>query len=429
MRPPRSPPPISPRSTPGSPPPTTCCAPRTRATTGRASPCTPCTCPPTGSRPSCPTVWRRTARDAVDDAGGLDAGASLVGLDATLAAERRAARAREARARTDRRPAHRLRRRLRRPRRRRPRTPRRCAPPSASPPPSAPGSLRRSSASGSSRSRPRPGPAASGPSISSSPRSWSSGGLPDGLALTLPKVSTVAQVEAMAEVVAGARTGARPAGRAAAVRGAGRDAAARARRLRHRRPSRSSPLAVPGRISGLHYGTYDYSAALGIAAQYQSHGAPGGRPREGHHAARGRRHRHPALRRVDATSCPSATHRRGVAAARAARAPVARARVLPGLGPAPATSSSRRYLATYAFYREGWPEASGTPARLPAAEPPARCSTNRPRCARSPDSCCAACAAAPSRPTRSPTPTGIGLSADPCAPRSHTRARVTQEAT
>ena len=28
------------------------------------------------------------------------------------------------------------------------------------------------------------------------------GGLPDGLALTLPKVSTVAQVEAMAEVVA-----------------------------------------------------------------------------------------------------------------------------------------------------------------------------------------------------------------------------------
>ncbi len=36
------------------------------------------------------------------------------------------------------------------------------------------------------------------------------------------------------------------------------------------RPSRSCPLAAPGRISGLHYGTYDYSASLDIAAPYQS---------------------------------------------------------------------------------------------------------------------------------------------------------------
>ena len=30
------------------------------------------------------------------------------------------------------------------------------------------------------------------------------------------------------------------------------------------------PHAVPGRISGLHYGTYDYSASLQISAEYQS---------------------------------------------------------------------------------------------------------------------------------------------------------------
>lgn len=95
------------------------------------------------------------------------------------------------------------------------------------------------------------------------------GGLPDGLALTLPKVSTVAQVEAMAEVVAALeRAHGLSEGRLRfevqvetpqLVLGA--DGVVPVARLAH---------AVPGRIAGLHYGTYDYSAALGIAAPDQS---------------------------------------------------------------------------------------------------------------------------------------------------------------
>lgn len=95
------------------------------------------------------------------------------------------------------------------------------------------------------------------------------GGLPDGLVLTLPKVSTVAQVEAMVDVVAALE---RAHGLAEG-------------RLRFevqvetpplvlgadgRSPLAQLPLAGAGRISGLHYGTYDYSASLGIAAAYQS---------------------------------------------------------------------------------------------------------------------------------------------------------------
>ncbi|MDQ0895217.1 DUF6986 family protein [Agromyces ramosus] len=95
------------------------------------------------------------------------------------------------------------------------------------------------------------------------------GGLPDGLALTLPKVSTVEQVEAMGEIMAALeRMLGLPDGRLRfevqvetpqLVLGAdGRSPVARL------------PLAAPGRISGLHYGTYDYSASLQIAAGYQS---------------------------------------------------------------------------------------------------------------------------------------------------------------
>jgi citrate lyase beta subunit len=95
------------------------------------------------------------------------------------------------------------------------------------------------------------------------------GELPAGLILTLPKVTTVAQVQAMdfavsmLEEVHGL-----PAGR-----------------LRFEvqvetpqlilGPDGTSPVAqlphvVPGRISALHYGTYDYSASLQISAEYQS---------------------------------------------------------------------------------------------------------------------------------------------------------------
>lgn len=95
------------------------------------------------------------------------------------------------------------------------------------------------------------------------------GALPNGLVLTLPKVTTTAQVEAM--VIAAE----------ALERAHGLDAG----RLRFevqvetpqlvlgadgRSPLAQLPVVAPGRISGLHYGTYDYSASLGIAAGYQS---------------------------------------------------------------------------------------------------------------------------------------------------------------
>jgi citrate lyase beta subunit len=94
-------------------------------------------------------------------------------------------------------------------------------------------------------------------------------GLADGFVVTLPKVTSVAQVEAMdlacdwLEEQHGL-----PAGRLRfeiqvetpqAVLGP--DGTALVARMVH---------AAPGRCTGLHYGTYDYSASCGIAAAHQS---------------------------------------------------------------------------------------------------------------------------------------------------------------
>lgn len=95
------------------------------------------------------------------------------------------------------------------------------------------------------------------------------GDLPAGLILTLPKVTTVAQVKAMDFALS----------RLEEIHGLP------AGRLRFEvqvetpqlilGPDGTSPVAqlphvVPGRISALHYGTYDYSASLQISAEYQS---------------------------------------------------------------------------------------------------------------------------------------------------------------
>jgi citrate lyase beta subunit len=95
------------------------------------------------------------------------------------------------------------------------------------------------------------------------------GELPAGLVLTLPKVSTVAQVQAMELAVASLEQAhGLPAGRLRfevqvetpqLILGA--DGTSPVAQLAH---------VVPGRISALHYGTYDYSASLEISAQYQS---------------------------------------------------------------------------------------------------------------------------------------------------------------
>ncbi len=95
------------------------------------------------------------------------------------------------------------------------------------------------------------------------------GAPPDGFVVTLPKVSAVEQVEAMT-VLCGALEDAHgyPAGRLRfevqvetppAVLAS--DGTATVARLIE---------AADGRLTGLHYGTYDYSAACGIAAGYQS---------------------------------------------------------------------------------------------------------------------------------------------------------------
>ena len=96
-----------------------------------------------------------------------------------------------------------------------------------------------------------------------------SGGLPDGLTLTLPKVTSVDQVEAMVTVASALETAnGLPVGRIRfevqvetpqAILGA--DGRAPVAQFIH---------AGQGRVSSLHYGTYDYSASLGIAAAHQS---------------------------------------------------------------------------------------------------------------------------------------------------------------
>lgn len=97
----------------------------------------------------------------------------------------------------------------------------------------------------------------------------SAGHLPDSTVITLPKVTTVDQISAMNEVVSTLESG------LGLKEGAlryevqvetpqlilGPDGAAEVARALH---------AGQGRISSLHYGTYDYSASLGISAAYQS---------------------------------------------------------------------------------------------------------------------------------------------------------------
>jgi citrate lyase beta subunit len=98
---------------------------------------------------------------------------------------------------------------------------------------------------------------------------FTAGRLPAGLVTTLPKVTSVEQVDAMVRACGrleqeyGLPVGALrfevQVETPQAILGA--DGAVTAARLVH---------AAQGRCAGLHYGTYDYSAALGIAAPYQS---------------------------------------------------------------------------------------------------------------------------------------------------------------
>jgi citrate lyase beta subunit len=93
--------------------------------------------------------------------------------------------------------------------------------------------------------------------------------LPDGFVITLPKVTSVEQVEAMVWLCSRLEQDrGLPTGRlrfelqietTQAVLGA--DGSATVARMLH---------AAEGRCAGLHYGTYDYSAACGVTAAFQS---------------------------------------------------------------------------------------------------------------------------------------------------------------
>ncbi len=97
----------------------------------------------------------------------------------------------------------------------------------------------------------------------------SHGPVPAGFVLTLPKVSSADQVEAMALLCDRLEQALRAAWR--------RPASSRSRPKR--RSSYSAPMAAPPshaacmpageRLIGVHYGTYDYAAALGIAGEFQ----------------------------------------------------------------------------------------------------------------------------------------------------------------
>ncbi len=160
------------------------------------------------------------------------------------------------------------------------------------------------------------------------------GPLPDGFVVTLPKVTSVEQVAAMVLACQRLERALGLADRSlrfevqvetpqAVV---GPDGTALVARMVH---------AAEGRCTGLHYGTYDYSASLGIAAAYQSMEHPAADHAKAvlQVAAAGT-----GVRLSDGSTnrLPVGAHRagaRGLGAARPARAALAGAGLLPGLGP------------------------------------------------------------------------------------------------
>lgn len=187
------------------------------------------------------------------------------------------------------------------------------------------------------------------------------GDLPQGFVVTLPKVSTIAQVEAMADIAAALERGHRLSdGRIRfevqvetpqLVLGAD-----------GRSPLAQLPRAGRGRVTSLHYGTYDYSAALGIPAAQQSMEHP---------AADVAKHlmqvavAGTGIRLSDGSTNILPVGERALEAwtlhARLVRRSLERG-FFQGWDLHP-NQLLTRYLATYAFYREGYGEAA---ARLRA---------------------------------------------------------------
>ena len=188
--------------------------------------------------------------------------------------------------------------------------------------------------------------------------SASSGSLPDGFVVTLPKVTSVDQVEAMVHAAERVERALRLADGALRFEIQvetpqsilGPDGTALVARMVH---------ASAGRCTGLHYGTYDYSASAGIAAAYQSmeHPAADHAKAVMQVAAAGT-----GVRLSDgSTNILPVGDRAAVHSAWALHARLVRRSLERGfyqgwdLHPAQLPS---RYAATYAFYREGLPAAA-----------------------------------------------------------------------
>jgi citrate lyase beta subunit len=185
------------------------------------------------------------------------------------------------------------------------------------------------------------------------------GGLPDGFVVTLPKVTAVEQVDAMVTVCEHLESAhGLPAGRLhfeiqvetpqSVLLPDGTVAVAR------------MIAAARGRCSGLHYGTYDYSASCGIAAEYQSmeHPAADHAKAVMQVAAAGT-----GVRLSDgSTNIVPVGDDAAVRAAWSLHARLVRRSLERGfyqgwdLHPAQLPT---RYLATFAFYRRGFPASAG----------------------------------------------------------------------
>ena len=184
------------------------------------------------------------------------------------------------------------------------------------------------------------------------------GTLPDGLVLTFPKVSTVSQVEALVGVLSALEEAyGLPAGRLGfeiqvetpqLVLGAD-----------GRVPLAPALHAGGGRVTALHYGTYDYSASLQIAAEHQAADHPAADHAKqtmqlaaagtGVHLADGSTNRLPV---GDADQVRAAWRVHAGLVRRALRRGFYQGWDLhPGQLPT-------RYLATFAFYREGFDAAA-----------------------------------------------------------------------
>ena len=248
------------------------------------------------------------------------------------------------------------------------------------------------------------------------------GGLTDGFVVTLPKVTSVEQVEAFVfalgrvEEACSLEPGTlqfeiqveTPQAILAA------DGTALVARMIH---------AGGGRVTGLHYGTYDYSASLGVAAEYQSLEHP-----VADHAK--------AVMQVAAAGTgvfvsDGSTNvlpvgdrdagAGGVAPSRPPGPPIPRAGHLPGLGHAPGPACpvvmSRRTPSS----GRGCPVRPSGSARTCTAGSPAS-STSRRRRRRWPDSCFAASSAAPS--TRLSSTSSSGSTRTPWPPSRSRRPKA-----